>query len=46
MRDIRVAAAQFEHRNNDKTYNLCRVRTSPGAAVVQGAEVVCFHECC
>ena len=25
MRDIRVAAAQFEHRNNDKAYNLARI---------------------
>ena len=22
MRDIRIAASQFEHRNNDKAYNL------------------------
>ena len=25
MRDIRVATAQFEHRNNDKAYNLSRI---------------------
>lgn len=26
MRDIRIAAAQFEHRNNDKAHNLGRIR--------------------
>jgi predicted amidohydrolase len=46
MRDIRVAAAQFEHRNNDKAYNLSRVRALTRRAVEQGAEIVCFHECC
>ena len=46
MRDIRVAAAQFEHRNNDKAYNLSRVRALTRRAVEQGAEIVSFHECC
>jgi predicted amidohydrolase len=46
MRDIRVAAAQFEHRNNDKAYNLSRVRELTRRAVEQGAEIVGFHECC
>ena len=27
MRDIRVGAAQFEHRNGDKAYNLSRIET-------------------
>jgi predicted amidohydrolase len=45
MRDIRVAAAQFEHRDNDKAYNLGRIRALTRQAVGQGAEVVCFHEC-
>jgi predicted amidohydrolase len=45
MRDIRVAAAQFEHRNNDKAYNLSRVRALTRRAVEQGAEIVSFHEC-
>ena len=26
MRDIRIAAAQFEHRDGDKAYNLGRIR--------------------
>jgi predicted amidohydrolase len=46
MRDIRVAAAQFEHRNDDKAYNLSRVRALTRRAVDQGAEIVGFHECC
>src|SRR5262249_38839802 len=46
MRDIRVAAAQFEHRNNDKAYNLSCVRALTRRAVEQGAEMVVFHECC
>ena len=46
MRDIRVAAAQFEHRDNDKQYNLRRIRELTRRAVEQGAEIVSFHECC
>ncbi len=45
MRDIRVAAAQFEHRNNDKAYNLSRISELTGRAVENGAEIVSFHEC-
>jgi predicted amidohydrolase len=45
MRDIRIAAAQFEHRDGDKTYNLSRIRDLTRRAVEQGAEIVSFHEC-
>ena len=45
MRDIRIAAAQFEHRDGDKLYNLGRIRELTRRAVAQGAEIVCFHEC-
>ena len=45
MRDIRVAAAQFEHRDGDKVYNLGRIRELTRRAAKDGAEVVCFHEC-
>src|SRR4051812_25626078 len=45
MRDIRVAAAQFEHRDDDKTYNLSRIHELTRRAVEQGAEIVSFHEC-
>ena len=45
MRDVRVASAQFEHRDNDKAHNLARIRALTRAAVERGAEVVSFHEC-
>src|SRR4051794_41545182 len=45
MRDIRVAAAQFEHRNGDKAYTLGRTRELPRRAAEQGAEIASFHEC-
>jgi predicted amidohydrolase len=45
LRDIRVAAAQFEHRNNDKTFNLSRIDDLTRRAVEEGAEIVSFHEC-
>src|SRR4051794_15717009 len=45
MRDIRIAAAQFEHRDGDKAYNLGRIRDLTRRAAGLGAEVVCFHEC-
>jgi predicted amidohydrolase len=45
MRDVRVAAAQFEHRNGDKAYNLSRIVQLTRRAAEQGAEIVSFHEC-
>lgn len=45
MRDIRVGAAQFEHRDGDKTHNLARIHDLAGQAARQGAEIVSFHEC-
>ncbi|SIO60777.1 Predicted amidohydrolase [Singulisphaera sp. GP187] len=45
MRDIRVATVQFEHHDNDKPYNLARIRDLTRVAVEQGAEIVSFHEC-
>ncbi len=46
MRDIRVATAQFETRDNDKAYNLGRIRELTRRAVEQGAQIVSFHEGC
>jgi (R)-amidase len=46
MRDIRVAAAQFENRDNDPNYNLSRIRELTCRATEQGAEIVSFHEGC
>lgn len=45
MRDIRIAAAQFEHRNADPEYNLSRIHALTAQAVEQGAEIASFHEC-
>ncbi len=45
MRDIRVATAQFEHRSDDKPYNLSRIHALTRRAAEQGAEIVSFHEC-
>ena len=46
MRDIKIGAAQFEARDADKPYNLSRIADLTRRAVAQGAEIVCFHECC
>jgi len=46
MRDIRIAAVQFENRDNDKAYNLSRISELTRRAVDQGAEIVSFHEVC
>ncbi len=45
MRDIRIAAAQFEARDADKEYNLGRIEALARQAADQGAEIVSFHEC-
>jgi predicted amidohydrolase len=45
VRDIRVGAAQFEHRDGDKAYNLGRIGELTVRAARQGAEIVSFHEC-
>jgi len=45
VRDIRVGAAQFEHRDGDKAYNLARIDDLTRQAALQGAEIVSFHEC-
>jgi predicted amidohydrolase len=46
MRDIRIAAAQFEHHDGNKAANLDVVRTLTRRAAEHGAELVAFHECC
>ena len=45
MREIRVAAAQFEARDSDKDYNLGHIEALTTQAVDQGADLVSFHEC-
>lgn len=46
MRDIRIAAAQFEARDGDKDFNFCRLTDLIERAAAAGAEIVSFHECC
>ena len=46
MKDIRIGAAQFENRDNDKAYNLSRIEHLTRRAVDQGAQIVSFHEIC
>ena len=45
MREIRVAAAQFEPRDGDKLYNLDVICGLARQARAAGAELVSFHEC-
>ncbi len=46
MRDIVIAAAQFEARDADKEYNFSRIEALSQQAAEHGAEIVSFHECC
>ena len=46
LKEIRIAAAQFENRSGDKQYNLSVVRALTAKAVDRGAELVSFHEGC
>lgn len=45
MDSLKIATAQFEHRSNDKKYNLSVIRRLSIEAASQGAQVICFHEC-
>ena len=45
MENLKIATAQFEHKSNDKTYNLSVIREMTGKAARQGARVIAFHEC-
>ncbi len=46
MRDVRVAAVQFEHAPGDKPANLARIRGFVHKAAEDGVEIVAFAECC
>ncbi|HKR07885.1 MAG TPA: nitrilase family protein [Gemmatimonadaceae bacterium] len=46
MRDVRVASVQFQHRPNDKAYNLGRVRHLVGKAAKSKVEIIVFPEMC
>lgn len=45
METLKIAAAQFEHRSNDKGYNLSVINKLSGEASAKGADVISFHEC-
>jgi predicted amidohydrolase len=45
MRELCVAAAQFEARDGDKSYNLDAICSLARKARESGAELVSFHEC-
>lgn len=45
MQNIKVATAQFENRSGDKDYNLSVIDQLCAKAVIQGAQMVAFHEC-
>ncbi|HRI21395.1 MAG TPA: nitrilase family protein [Panacibacter sp.] len=42
---IKIAAAQFEHKSNDKIYNLSVMENLTEKAAMNGANVIAFHEC-
>ncbi len=46
MRDIRVAAVQFQHAPGDKQANLDTVTSFTRQAAKQGVEILVFPECC
>jgi predicted amidohydrolase len=46
MRDIRVAAAQFEHVSGDKPANLAKIAALATAAAENKIEILAFPECC
>jgi predicted amidohydrolase len=45
MEKLKIATAQFEHRNADKEYNLAIIEKLTQKAAAGGAKVIAFHEC-
>ena len=45
MEKIRIATAQFEHKSNDKDYNLSIIDSLSKKAAGQKARMIAFHEC-
>jgi predicted amidohydrolase len=46
MRDIRVAAVQFEHQPSNKHANLEKIRRFVEQAALRGVQLIVFPECC
>lgn len=45
MENIKIATAQFEHKSNDKKYNLSIIDKISKEAAGKGAKLIAFHEC-
>ena len=45
VNDLKIAAAQFEHKSGDKNHNLGIIDSLARKASEAGAEVISFHEC-
>src|SRR5437870_120294 len=45
MDKLKIATAQFEHRDSDKTYNLSVIEKLTKKASKEGADIIAFHEC-
>ncbi len=45
MEKIRIATAQFEHKSNNKDYNLSVIDSLSKQAAGHGAKMIAFHEC-
>jgi predicted amidohydrolase len=45
MNDLKIAAAQFEHKSGDKKHNLSIINGLAQKASESGAAVISFHEC-
>jgi len=46
MRNVRVAAVQFEHAPSDKSANLGKIRNFVAEAARHKVEIISFPECC
>lgn len=46
MRNLRVAAVQFQHQPGDKSANLATIRRFVTEAAAQRVEIIAFPECC
>lgn len=46
MKNLKIAAAQFEHTGGDKSLNLDIISKMSKQASDEGADIISFHECC
>ncbi|MBC7744079.1 MAG: nitrilase [Flavobacterium sp.] len=45
MQKLKIATAQFEHKSDDKNYNLSVIEKLSQKASAKGSDVIAFHEC-